>query len=324
MTPNAPRRRPVVSFLVAVVAMVIAVSSGGTSQAQAPGAMANGTTVVPAAAGTPWFTYPDAIAAEGHDLWVAGWFGSVSELDAPSTTLVRTISGPSYQFSQPDAVVTAGPYVLVASTINGGHITELWATTGALVRVISGPSYRFDWPYCMVADGPDVFVSNIDGRTVTEVNALSGALVRVISAPAYQLQGPGAMAVSGHHLFVANNNRSVTELDTSTGALVRVIADSLNTSYKFGIIRAMAVYGPVLFVLSASPRNPLHGGWLGEVDLLTGKPARVVQGDAYALNDPTSMAVSRGHLFIVSYFAPPGLTVSGGRSPKSTPLPVHW
>src|ERR1019366_8442443 len=124
-----------------------------------------GTTVVPPAAGTPWFTHPDAIAADGHDLWVAGWFGSVSELDAQSTTLVRALSGPSYQFSQPDAVVADGPYVLVASTINGGHITELRASTGALVRVISGPSYRFDWPYCMVANGADVFVSNINGGT---------------------------------------------------------------------------------------------------------------------------------------------------------------
>jgi hypothetical protein len=61
----------------------------------------------------------------------------------------------------------------------------------------------------------------------------------------YHLE-PAGFAAIRQHLFVTNDpGNSVTEFDTLTGARVRVLS---GPAYHFDSPRAMAVYGPNLFV----------------------------------------------------------------------------
>jgi hypothetical protein len=100
------------------------------------------------------------------DLFVANYGGSVTELSTSTGALVRVISGSSYKFDDPDAMVLAGSDLFVANR-SGNSVTELRASTGALVRVISGSSYDFNDPYAIAAADSYLFVANYDGNSVT-------------------------------------------------------------------------------------------------------------------------------------------------------------
>ena len=64
---------------------------------------------------------------------------------------MKVISGSSYGFNEPDAVISDGTHVWVVSY--GDSVTELSASTGALVKVISGSSYGFNEPGAIASDG---------------------------------------------------------------------------------------------------------------------------------------------------------------------------
>jgi hypothetical protein len=112
---------------------------------------------------------PQAVALSGDRLFVVNGGGSITELDTSTGALVRVISGPTYGFRSPDALVVAGADLFVAN-LEAGSITELDTSTGALVRVISGPTYEFAGPRAMVLSGHHLFVVNAGG-SVTEFPA---------------------------------------------------------------------------------------------------------------------------------------------------------
>lgn len=70
---------------------------------------------------------------------------SVTELDAKTGAVLRTISGSQYQFDAPGGIAVAGGRVWVTNT-DANSVTELDARTGAAVRVIFGSKYRFEYP----------------------------------------------------------------------------------------------------------------------------------------------------------------------------------
>ena len=87
---------------------------------------------------------------------------------------MRVISGSTYDFVYPDALVLDGPDIFVAGDggpSGQGCVTELDASKGTLVRVLSDPDYRFSGPNAMVLGPKDLYVLNNVGRSVTEVPA---------------------------------------------------------------------------------------------------------------------------------------------------------
>ena len=101
------------------------------------------------------FNEPRAVTVAGNHVWVANFNGnSVTELDATTGTVVRSLSARRYGFRSPWAITATGNHVSVVSS-DGDSVTEINATTGALVRVISGPAYQFGGPVAVAAGRGD-------------------------------------------------------------------------------------------------------------------------------------------------------------------------
>ena len=67
------------------------------------------------------------------------------DLNADTGTLIQVLTGPSYQFNQPDAITDDGTHIWVTN-IGDWSVTELNATTGAPIQVLTAPSYQFNDP----------------------------------------------------------------------------------------------------------------------------------------------------------------------------------
>jgi hypothetical protein len=65
------------------------------------------------AGGSYGFQDPVAIAAGAADIWVANGSGTVTELNASTSSLVRVVSGSSYQLSDPQSIALDGAHVWV-------------------------------------------------------------------------------------------------------------------------------------------------------------------------------------------------------------------
>jgi hypothetical protein len=281
------------------------------------------------------FDGPGAMVLDGDDLFVANGQapraslrgGSLTEINASTGALVRVVSGPSYQFHDPDAIVLDGLDLFVGNgASSGGSVTEVNAPTGALVRVVPvhlppprivdtlptapGPAPVYQFGGSMVLDGDDLFVTSTYGPVtelngpVAELNASTGALVRLISGPAYQFHDPGPMVLDGDDLFVANgggansdSGGSVTEVNASTGALVKVISAPL---YQFHAPGPMVLDSDDLFVANGGGANSDSGGSVTEVNASTGALVKVITGSAYQFHDPDAMVLDGDNLFVAN------------------------
>ncbi|HET9060137.1 MAG TPA: hypothetical protein VFN61_09475, partial [Acidimicrobiales bacterium] len=242
----------------------------------------------------------------------------VTELDASTGALVKTISGSASDWDYPVAMLIDGRHLFVANS--GGPVTspgpnfvaEFDTSTGALVRTVPsqgvpGPD-GIDQPYALAVSGPYLFVgnggyTNANLNTVAEVQISTGKVVRVLSGGQYDFDSPFALAVSGPDLFVANmnggygNHGSVTEVDISTGAPVRYIT---GPAYHFNSPSSLAVAGPHLFVADygADPFNAAQLGAVTELDISTGALVKYLSGPAYHFANPQSLAISGSYLLV--------------------------
>lgn len=218
--PRRPGRRWRAAGCSLVASLVAAAVLPGTSSAaQAPhlsGANVFG-----------WdFSFPDAVASDGGDVWVANAYaGTVVELDAATGALVRVLAGTTYRFSYPDAVVTDGTDVWVLNGSHGG-ITEFEAASGALVQTFSSTSPDFQFPNAMASDGTDLFVVCNNTDSLFEFSESTGALVREVAGSSHGLSEPQTVAVGGGHVWVGDSTGGVAELNESDGSLVQVIANA--------------------------------------------------------------------------------------------------
>jgi hypothetical protein len=125
------------------------------------------------------FDEPSAIAAVGDNLFVANKLpetmtsgtvtgsGSVTEIDASTSALVRVLSSSQYVFEEPGAMAVAGGDLFVASS--GDSMTKLSVATGRLISVLWDPRYQFSGPVAMAVAGDNLFVANFYGESVTEL-----------------------------------------------------------------------------------------------------------------------------------------------------------
>jgi DNA-binding beta-propeller fold protein YncE len=108
------------------------------------------------------FNLPFEIAVDSDHVWVTNGNGnSVTELDAGSGALVRTLPAGGYGFSRPVGIVDDGAHIWVAND-TGNSVTELNAGDGALLQTLSGgrDSFQFDSPNSLVMAGDHAWAGN--------------------------------------------------------------------------------------------------------------------------------------------------------------------
>jgi hypothetical protein len=129
---------------------------------------------------------PFALALASGQLWVIGDRNDLrpqlTELDAATGSLIRTISAPRYGFTEPFALAVSDGTVWV---LNYDSATVVNATTGAVVRVERGTSDGLAMPRCIAAVGNQIWITNAGGQTsISEYDARTGELVATVSGPA--------------------------------------------------------------------------------------------------------------------------------------------
>ncbi len=255
------------------------------------------------------FSWPDALAADGGDLWVANGAGnSVTELDIATHLWVRTISAPLDHFNKPTAILADGSHLFVAS--RAGTVTELDASNGSLVRTLSAKADHLTGAAAMAFAGSNLFVVASTGW-VTELNAITGKLVSTTDK--YGLDDPTALVVVEGELWITNEgSNSVTEINISKGKVTRTVK---GPTFQLLQPAGIAFDGVHLWV-SDSANNSLT-----EVNIF-GSLVRVVHG--YGMNVPgpiTSAVTSKGTYVYVS--SPPGSSPMINAFPVST-LKSNW
>ena len=116
----------------------------------------------------------------GVHLWVANAYGpSVTEINASDGSWVRTVSGGSYGFGNPNGIVFADNHLWVPNYTKDS-VTELNASDGSWVQTLSSGSYGFSEPIGIAFDGTHLWVTNLC-NSVTEINASDGSWVRTLS-----------------------------------------------------------------------------------------------------------------------------------------------
>ena len=148
-----------------------------------------------------------------RDVWVTNLSeGTVSEIEASSGTVIRTIAvGES-----PISVSSDGSHVWV---LNGGPentVSEIEASSGTVIRTIPVGSDA----YGLSSDGTDVWVTHPPTELVTEIEASSGTVIRRSRSTAGHMASPRTEHMCGS----ANPEEdTATELEVASGTVLRTI-----------------------------------------------------------------------------------------------------
>lgn len=224
---------------------------------------------------------PTAIAVQGPHIWVANLgtrtrtgftgYGSITELDASTDAVLKTITGGKNGITYPDSIAVGGPYVWV---VDGGYkgglggVTRIDTRDGSILTKTGG-SYGFERPAAIAVSGSHVWVLNNPYRgqlSVTEMNVSDGSWVQTLSGPqygfgsyvslfGYRTQG---IAVAGNRVWVADpgggsdGHGAVTEINARTGDLMRVLSGKL---YDFYTPNAVTAAGSQVWIASFGPKN---------------------------------------------------------------------
>ncbi len=246
------------------------------------------------------FDSPDAIIADGSDLFVANAAGSVTEVDASNGSPITVLTGNQYRFSDPVALARSGGTILVVNAGNAsteGSVTEIDAATGAMERVASGSTYRFNGPNAIVTNDGDAFVSDRAGNGVTEINVATGHLVAHVTGSG--LDRPDGIAISGGYVWVADSaSNAVTELEASPLAVKRSFDDS-DGAYGFGQPSVTIAYAGYLFVTSPYGSSPM----VTKFSATTGVPSWYMcnTNGPYYFSNLSAMTVAGTNMWVVSH-----------------------
>ena len=211
------------------------------------------------------FQDPIALAVSGHTVLVlnAGRpsatpavAGSISEIDARTGRLLRTVSGPSLAFDDPAALVVSGPHAYIADEGNDS-VTEIDITSGARLNVIAGQGLRKP-DGITVADG-HVWVSDAASNAATDIDEATGTVLATYGDAdgKYGFGSPSVAVASGGYVFIADpfgTSPMVTKLSATSGAPSWYMCNT-NGPYYFSLLSALAVSGHHMWVASRSGAN---------------------------------------------------------------------
>jgi len=224
---------------------------------------------------------PTSIAVQGSHVWVANLgtqtktgftgYGSVTELDASTGSVQKTIPGGKGGITYPVSLAVDGPFVWVVDAgYKGGlgGVTRIDTRNGNAVTMTGG-NYGFARPASIAIGGSHVWVLNDPYRgrlSVTEMNASDGSWVQTLSGPQFDFGSyvslfgyrPEGIAADGDRVWVADpdggtdGHGAMTELNAQTGGLVRVLAGS---PYGLYTPNAVAAAGSQVWIANFGPKN---------------------------------------------------------------------
>jgi hypothetical protein len=213
---------------------------------------------------------PTALAYDGKHIWVANGTGdSVTELDASSGTVVRTIRGPC----------TVQP---------------------------SGATVQCGGANAIVADAKDVWVENLTYGQITELDTATGAVVKNISMQSNPTLG---MTLGGGHLWIVDlaslpGSDSISELDPATDHVIKVLVPTKVRLADGSHIASVDTFGNIIYnndslwVLASDGKTGNDA--VAEFNASTGAQVRVVDGASYGLNTPTAIATDGRHVWVAN------------------------
>jgi len=262
------------------------------------------------------YGFPGARQAvsDGTNVWVADVVSnSVTEFNARTHVVERTLSGAPYGFSTPRTLVDDGKHIWVANE-GGNSVTELSAADGGWIRTISGSQYHFDGPALLALDGSTLWVASWPSAStpdlplpsdVTEVNTGDGSLVRTLGG----FRSPAALVADGSRVWVLNPSRgdpnqggysdgggTIVEIGAADGSIQRTIALSASDP-AFRSLGGMLLRGTDVWVITGVGPPPGH---MAEIDTSDGKVVRVVPASECGLNTPADIAAYGSHMFVVN------------------------
>ena len=236
------------------------------------------------------FSVP-SVAVEGSHLWVAGGGGAtVTELNTADGSQVRYLVADNYGNPTPAAIAADQAQVWIAE-VSSGAVADVNSADGA-EAVLSTDRYGFDDPDAIAADGVHVWVANYDGSSVTELNAADGSWVRTLSGGNYRFDLPDAIATDGTDVWVANERgNSVTELNASDGSLIRTLS---GPGYGLDGPSGIAVDGADVWVANAA------GNSVTELNASDGTPVRTLSSASYHFSKPAAIVVVGAHVWVAN------------------------
>ncbi len=246
------------------------------------------------------FDMPDAIVADGEDLFVANAAGSVTEVAAGNGNALAVLTGSQYGFSDPVAIARSGGTILVVNAGNAttrGSVTEIDAATGAFERVAGGSTYGLNAPDAIATGTGNAFVSDRASNGVTEINVATGHLVAHVAGSG--LDRPDGIAISGGHVWVADSgSNAVTELNGSPLAVERSFDDS-DGDYGFGQPSVTVAYAGNIFVTSPFGSSPM----VTKLSATTGVPSWYMcnTNGPYYFSNLAAMTVEGTNMWVVSH-----------------------
>ena len=264
------------------------------------------------------FNGPNSITADGRHVWVLDGFdgqdGSVTELDARTGALTRTLSSADYgfkaTFNDTAGIIDDGTHVWVG---NQNSVTEISAGDGSFVRTLQVPASvnLHGWFTALVRAGirlwavtPDTCRPYCDSAThtgfyasVVEFNASDGSYVRAVTRNT--LQTPLALASDGAHIWLVGSNvngggtaGTVTEFNADDGTELWSVPTTVHYDPQATTFDSLAYADGRLWMAS--------GDTVIEYNASTGKLMQVLAGAQYKFDQALAIAVTGDKVLVVN------------------------
>lgn len=198
------------------------------------------------------FYFPDGIATDGANLYVADTFNHTVRVIVLSTGAVTTLAGSAgvvgstdgtagARFSYPHGITTDGANLYVADSGNRiirkvviatGTVSTLAGAAGVSGST-DGTSARFNLPQGITTDGVNLFVTDTANYTIRKIVISTGMVSTLAGSTgiagstdgtaAARFSSPYGITTDGTNLYVADSgNQTIRMIATSTGAVTTV------------------------------------------------------------------------------------------------------
>ena len=269
------------------------------------------------------FYYPDGIATDGTNLYVADSLNNEIRKVVIATGAVTTFAGTTTygytdgtgtvaRFSGPEGIATDGTNLYVGDTINS-EIREINIATAAVTTLAgskssgntdgSGASASFSLPEGIATDGTNIYVADCYNYEIRKVAIATGAVTTLTTPPV--MRKPNSIATDGTDLYVADtSSNEILKVSMATGA-VTPFAGSTSAGSSDGIGVAARFNKP--YGITSDGTN------LYVADTFNGEIRKIV----IATGDVTTIAgaVLSGHADGIgasaSFYLPEGIVTDG-------------
>lgn len=274
----------------------------------------------PGSAATKHFEHPVAIALDssGH-VWVtnSGTDG-VTEIDAATGKVIRSVDAKADRFNAPTGVAVDGEHVWVVSggvespngTSNVGTVTELDESSGALIRTIKLKKRGVTGLSGVSAGGSHVWITADGGARVAELSNVSGAVLHVYRT-GERIVDESGIDVFGTRVWIVSPStaKGIVERNAVTGAKIRAIVVSALERPK-GSAKKLPTFLSPLYVTAdahhvwtanvSGTSAQLPGGSVSEIDPTTGRVIQSIDAKVDRFESVRDVVSDGLHVWVVS------------------------